>query len=309
MGANSFLNNDKEDQTMTQKKSISPLRQRISDDMRMRNLSDSTQKSYIRAVEEFTVFLGRSPDTATAEDLRDFQLYLVDGGATAWMLNNRITGLRFFFRTTVGKPELLSLMSPVREPERLPSVLSPEEVAEILACAPSLKAQTALSVAYGAGLRGSEVVRLKTSDIDADRMVIHVRRGKGDKDRTAMLSDALLAQLRQWYRHARSKREIEPGGWLFGGYHARHLSRRQLNRLFHQAADAAGIDKPVRLHTLRHSFATHLLEQKTDVRVIQVLLGHKKLETTARYAHVASKSLLEVKSPLDRLPLGKKKKR
>jgi site-specific recombinase XerD len=163
-------------------------------------------------------------------------------------------------------------------------------------------------VAYGAGLRGSEVVSLKTTDIDADREVIHVRRGKGDKDRTAILSASLLTQLRQWYRHARAKREIEPGGWLFSGYGGRHLSRRQLNRLFHQAADAAGIDKPVRLHTLRHCFATHLLEQGVDVRVIQVLLGHKKLETTARYSHVASKSLLEVKSPLDRLPLGKKKK-
>jgi integrase/recombinase XerD len=294
---------------MTQNKSISPLRQRMLDDMRMRKLSEKTQEHYVRAVRRFAKFLGRSPDTATAEDVRHFQLHLVDEGVSSQTVNRTLTGLKFFFRTTVAKPESLVLISPVREPERLPSVLSPEEVAEILACAPSLKAQTALSVAYGAGLRGSEVVRLQTSDIDADRMVIHVRQGKGDKDRTAMLSEVLLVQLRQWYRHARSRREIDPGGWLFRGYHARHLSRRQLNRLFHQAADAAGIDKPVRLHTLRHSFATHLLEQKTDVRVIQVLLGHKKLETTARYAHVASKSLLEVNSPLDRLPLGKKKKR
>ena len=293
---------------MTQNKSISPLRQRMLDDMRMRQLKAGTQKAYIHAVKQLARFLGRSPDTATAEELRDFQLYLVDAGATASMLNNLITGLRFFFRITVGKPELLSLMSPVPEPEVLPLVLSREEVAEILACAPSLKAQTALSVAYGAGLRGSEVVALKTTDIDADREVIHVRRGKGDKDRTAMLSATLLRQLRGWYRHARSRREIEPGGWLFGGYGGQHLSRRQLNRLFHQAAAAAGIDKPVRLHTLRHCFATHLLEQGVDVRVIQVLLGHKKLETTARYSHVASKTLLDVKSPLDRLPLGKKKK-
>jgi integrase/recombinase XerD len=293
---------------MTSSKSITPLRQRMLDDMRMRQLKPATQKAYIHAVKQFAKFLGRSPDTATAEELRDFQLYLVDAGATPTMLNNLITGLRFFFRTTIGKPEILALISPVREPERLPVVLSPEEVAEILACAPSLKAQTALSVAYGAGLRGSEVVSLKTTDIDADREVIHVRRGKGDKDRTAILSASLLTQLRQWYRHARAKREIEPGSWLFSGYGGRHLSRRQLNRLFHQAVAAAGIDKPVRLHTLRHCFATHLLEQGVDVRVIQVLLGHKKLETTARYSHVASKTLLDVKSPLDRLPLGKKKK-
>jgi site-specific recombinase XerD len=149
-------------------------------------------------------------------------------------------------------------------------------------------------------------VRLKTTDIDSDRMIIRVDQGKGSRDRTAMLSEVLLAQLRQWYRHARSKHAIRPGEWLFPGINLkRHLSSRQLNRLFHHACDAAGIARKVSLHTLRHSFATHLLEQKTDVRVIQVLLGHKKLETTARYAHVASKHLLDVKSPLERLPLGK----
>ena len=290
---------------MTNQKSISPLRQRMLDDMRMRRMKPGTQKAYIYAVRQLARFLDRSPDTATAEELRDFQLYLVDAGATASMLNNLITGLRFFFRTTVGQPERLSLMSPVPEPEVLPVVLSREEVAEILACAPSAKAQTALSLAYGAGLRGAEVVRLKTTDIDAERMVIRVRRGKGDKDRTAMLSASLLTQLRQWYRQARSRREIEPGGWLFCGYRSNHLSRRQLNRLFHQAADAAGIGKKVSLHSLRHAFATHLLEQGTDIRLIQVLLGHKKLGTTARYAHVASKALLDVDSPLDHLPLGK----
>jgi len=289
---------------MTSSKSITPLRQRMLDDMRMRKLAPQTQKAYIHAVKRLAKFLKRSPDTATAEELRDFQLHLVDAGATPAMLNNLITGLKFFFRTTVRKPEALSLMSPVRQPERLPAVLSPAEVAEVLACAPNLKAQTALSVAYGAGLRGSEVVRLKTTDIDSDRMVIRIEQGKGARDRTAMLSPVLLAQLRQWYRHARSKNAIQPGGWLFTGYRFHHLSRRQLNRLFHQAVKAAGIEKRVSLHCLRHSFATHLLEQKTDVRVIQVLLGHKKLETTARYSHVASKTLLEVQGPLDRLPLG-----
>jgi site-specific recombinase XerD len=240
--------------------------------------------------------------------LRDFQLHLVDAAATPSMINNRLTGLKFFFRTTVGSPEVLSLISPVREPERLPVVLSPEEVAEVLACAPSLKAQTALSVSYGAGLRASEVVRLKTTDIDSDRRVIRIEQGKGSKDRTAMLSEVLLVQLRQWYAHARSKRLMKPGGWLFPGINVkRHLSSRQLNRLFHQAVEAAGIERRVNLHCLRHSFATHLLEQKTDVRIIQVLLGHKKLETTARYSHVASKTLLDVKSPLERLPLGRKR--
>lgn len=293
---------------MTQKKSISPLRQRMTDDMRMRRMTAGTQKAYLHAVTQFTRFLGRSPETATAEELRDFQLHLVDAGTTASMLNGIITALRFFFRVTVGKPERLSLMSPVPQPEVLPVILSPGEVAEILAFAPSLKAQTALSVAYGAGLRGSEIVKLKTTDIDSERMVIRVDQGKGAKDRTGLLSPSLLAQLRQWYRHARSRGEIEPGGWLFCGYGGRHLSRRQLNRLFHQAANAAGIDKAVSLHSLRHAYATHLLEQGTDIRLIQVLLGHKKLGTTARYAHVASKALLEVDSPLDRLPLGKQRR-
>ena len=293
---------------MTSTKSITPLRQRMLEDMRMRRLSPKTQQAYIHAVKQLARFLKRSPDTATAEDLRDFQLYLVDSGATPARLNNLITGLRFFYRTTLGTPQVLSLMSPVPEPERLPVVLSPEEVAEVLACAPNLKAQTALSVAYGAGLRGSEVVRLKTTDIDSERRVIRVEQGKGGKDRTAMLSDALLGQLRAWYRYARSKNQITPGSWLFTGYRCHHLSRRQLNRLFHQAVEAAGIERRVSLHSLRHSFATHLLEQKTDVRVIQVLLGHKRLGTTARYAHVASKTLLEVKSPLDRLPRSKKKR-
>lgn len=290
---------------MTNTQSISPLRQRMLDDMRMRKLSEKTQAHYVRAVRQFAKFLGRSPDTATAEDLRGFQLALVDQGVSSQSVNRTLTGLKFFYRITVAKPDILALISPVREPECLPVILSPEEVAEILACAPNLKAQTALSVSYGAGLRGSEVVCLKTTDIDSDRMVIRVEQGKGAKDRTAMLSPALLDQLRQWYRYARSKHCIRPGGWLFTGYRHNHLSRRQLNRLFHQAVKAAGIDKPVRLHTLRHCFATHLLEQGNDVRLIQVLLGHKKLETTARYSHVASKTLLDVKSPLDRLPLGK----
>ena len=291
---------------MTTTKSTSPLRQRMLDDMRMRKLKPKTQAAYLRAVEQLTRYLKRSPDTATAEDLRDFQLHLVDAGITAASLNNLITGLKFFYGTTLGTPEVLSLMSPLPEPERLPAVLSAEEVAELLALAPNLKAQTALSVAYGAGLRASEVVRLKTTDIDSDRMLIHVEQGKGAKDRTALLSPALLEQLKTWYRAARVRQQVRPGSWLFPGQKGNHLSPRQLNRLFHQAADAAGIERQVSLHSLRHSFATHLLENNTDIRVIQTLLGHKKLETTARYSHVASKTLLDVRSPLDRLPLGKK---
>jgi len=278
------------------------------DDMRMRKLKPKTQSAYLRAVERLSRYLKRSPDTATAEDLRDFQLHLVDAEVTPTSINNLITGLKFFYGTTLGTPKVMALMSPLHEPERLPAVLSPEEVAELLACAPNLKAQTALSVAYGAGLRSSEVVRLKTTDIDSDRVLIRIEQGKGAKDRTGLLSPALLEQLRSWYRAARIKKQVRPGSWLFPGQGGKHLSPRQLNRLFHQAADAAGITRRVSLHSLRHSFATHLLETGTDIRVIQTLLGHKKLETTARYSHVASKTLLKVEGPLDRLPPGKKKR-
>jgi site-specific recombinase XerD len=290
---------------MTKKHSNSPLRQRMLDDMKMRKLSEGTQAGYVRAVKKLAQYLGRSPDQVSAEDLRGFQLHLVETGISSTMLNATITGLRFFFEVTLGRGELLVKMSPVREPQKLPVVLSLEEVARVLEAAPNLKARAALSVAYGAGLRGSEVVSLKVGDIDTERKVLHVEQGKGGKDRTAILSPQLLQLLRHWYREARRAGKMLPDGWLFPGMKlVNHLSRRQLNRLFHLAVDAAGLDKKVSLHSLRHSFATHLLEQKTDIRVIQVLLGHKKLETTARYSHVATKMLLEVESPLDSLSLS-----
>lgn len=288
---------------MTSSKSISPLRQRMLDDMVMRKLTAQTQTHYLRAVERLAKYLGRSPDKADAEDLRRFQLHLVEQGTSSTMLNATITGLRFLFEVTLGAPERMAKMSAVHEPRKLPVVLSPEEVTRLLEAAPNLRARAALSVAYGAGLRAAEVVALKISDIDSERMVIRVEQGKGQKDRYAMLSPTLLALLRHWYREARAGGKVLPGGWLFPGSQFDHLSTRQLNRLFRAAVQTAGIDKEVSLHSLRHSFATHLLEQKTDIRVIQVLLGHKKLETTALYSQVATKTLREVKSPLDALPL------
>ena len=175
----------------------------------------------------------------------------------------------------------------------------------MIEAAGGLKYKAALSIAYGAGLRASEVVHLKVSDIDSQRMVLRVEQGKGKKDRYAMLSPALLELLRAWYRHARSQRMILPGGWLFPGQNpVNPLSTRQLNRAFHLTLEAAGIDKPVSLHSLRHAFATHLLEQNEDIRVIQVLLGHKKLDTTARYTQVATKILHKVKGPLESLALS-----
>lgn len=285
-------------------KPVSPLRQRMIDDMRMRKLSPKTQASYIRVVKRFARFLGRSPDTASAEDLRRYQLYLVDSGISAISLNANLTGLKFLFDNTLDHPELMAKMHAVHEPRKLPVVLSREEVARLLTAADNLKHQTALSVAYGAGLRASEVVALKVSDVDSQRMTLRVEQGKGSKDRYAMLSPVLLERLRAWWKFAHAQGKMLPGGWLFPGLDPIDpLSTRQLTRAVHAAAEAAGIDKRVSMHTLRHSFATHLLEQKVDIRVIQVLLGHKKLETTALYAQVATDILREVVSPIETLPL------
>ena len=279
---------------------VSPLRQRMIDDMRMRQLAPRTQANYLRIVREFSRYLGRSPDTATVEDLRSYQLHLVDHGTSPVSLNAAITGLKFFFEITLHEPELMARMQPVRVPRTLPVVLSPDEVRRLIAATGNLKHQTALSVAYGTGLRVSEVVGLKVTDVDSQRMTLRIEQGKGRKDRYAMLSPVLLERLRVWWRVARAQGKMPDGGWLFPGQNPIDpMSTRQLNRAVHAAARTAGLDKRVSLHSLRHAFATHLLEQKEDIRVIQVLLGHKKLETTALYTQVATETLRQVISPLE----------
>jgi len=289
-------------------KPISPLRQRMIEDMTLRKLAPKTQIGYVRAVVKLTRFLGRSPNTATPEDLRRFQLHLSENGVSNTTINASITGLRFLFEVTLDQPDALRKMSAVYEPQKLPVVLSPEEVTRLLDAASPLKYQAALAVAYGTGLRASEVTHLRVSDIDSDRMIIHVVQGKGQKDRNALLSPELLTLLRQWWQTAHAEGKMLKDGWLFPGKKPINpITTRQLNRACHAAVANAGIDKRVSLHTLRHSFATHLLEQQVDIRVIQVLLGHKKLETTARYSHVATATLRDVKSPLDYLKLKTKK--
>jgi integrase/recombinase XerD len=279
---------------------ISPLRRRMIEDMRMRRLSAKTQSTYIRAVRHFAGYLGRSPDTATDEDLRRYQLHCVDRGVSPMALNAMITGLRFFFDVTLKRPELMSKMSHIRVARRLPVVLSREEASRLIESARTLKHRTALSVAYGAGLRVSEVIALKVSDVDSERMLLRVEQGKGKKDRYALLPQILLERLRTWWRHAHAAGKVLPGGYLFPGLDPLDsMSARQLNRAVHEAAEAAHIDKRVTMHTLRHSFATHLLEQGENIRTIQVLLGHKKLETTALYTHVATQTLRTVLSPLE----------
>jgi site-specific recombinase XerD len=272
------------------------------EDMALRKLAPKTQSNYLRAVINFTCFLGRAPDTATPEDLRRYQLHLVNTGISSISLNGTITALRFFFGVTLERPEALAKMSTVREPRKLPVVLSREEVARLIDAAGKPKYQAVLSVAYGAGLRASEVVALKVGNIDSTRMTLRIEQGKGHKDRYAMLSPVLLERLRAWWRAAHAKGKMLDGGWLFPGQNPINpLSTRQLNRICHAAAAAAEIDKRVSMHTLRHSYATHLLEQKVDIRIIQVLLGHKRLETTALYTQVATEVLREVVSPLESL--------
>jgi len=274
------------------------------EDMTLRKLAAGTQRGYIRAVERFVHYFGRSPDLAEAEDLRRFQLYLATEGVSSTNINQMLTGLRFFYTVTLSRPEVLDKVSHVYEAEKLPVILSMEEVTRLLEAAANLKHKAALSVAYGAGLRASEVVHLTTTDIDSERMLIRVEQGKGSRDRHAMLSENLLGILRAWWREGRAKQRLLPRGWLFPGRNpVDPMSTRQLNRAFHTARQAAAIDKAVNLHSLRHSFATHLLEHHADIRVIQVLLGHKKLTTTARYSQVATRTLKEVKSPLDYLEI------
>jgi integrase/recombinase XerD len=281
---------------------MSPLRRRMIEDMTIRKLAPKTQHDYLQRVKNFAAFLGRSPDTASFEDVRRYQLHLTMSGVGVPTVNQTVSTLRFFFRITLKRHDILEHTHFIHEPRKLPVVLSPEEVARLLDAAPGLKYKAALSVAYGAGLRAAEVVSLKIDDIDSERMVIRVEQGKGRKDRYVMLSPHLLELLRAWWKAAR------PQGWLFPGRdRVQPMTTRQLNRACHAAAHMAEIDKRVSLHTLRHSFATHLLEQNIDVRVIQVLLGHAKLDTTALYTRVATKTISEVMSPLDHIArkLGK----
>lgn len=286
------------------KRTVSPLRQRMIDDMCLRKLNPKTQIAYLRAVEKLTRFLGQSPDTASAENLRRFQLQLVDEGTSSGTINATITGLRFFFEVTLDRGDAMKKMSHVYQPRKIPEILNTDEVARLLQHAGCLKYRAALGVAYGAGLRASEVCHLTTGDIDSERMVLRVEQGKGKRDRLAILSPVLLDLLRAWWREGRAKRQLMPGGWVFPGQNPINpLSTRSLNRIFHQARDAAGIRKCVSLHSLRHAFATHLLDRREDIRVIQVLLGHKKIENTARYTQVATELLNEVKGPLEYLAL------
>ena len=283
---------------------VSLLRRRLIDDMTMRRFSRETQRNYIRDVGRFATFLGGPPDRATADDLRRLQVEQREAGVPVPTMNSIVSALRFFFTHTLDRPDLARKLIRLAHPRKLPVVLSRDEVARLLNATTCLKHQAALSVAYGAGLRVAEISALKVGDVDSERMLLRVERGKGGHHRNAMLSTDLLALLRQWWQVGHQQGVMHRDGWLFPGQHAcKPISTRQLHRIVVEAAQAADIAKRVGPHTLRHSFATHLLEDGTDIRVIQALLGHAKLENTAFYTKVATRTVRTVTSPLDKLAM------
>jgi site-specific recombinase XerD len=282
---------------MTQQ--ISHLQRHMIEDMRLRNMSPLTQRAYIRSVKNFSAFFHRSPDTLTFEDVRTYRLHLIARGAKPQTINQIVCGLRFFYGVTLRRPETKAKIPLARRADILPAVLAPDEVARFLAAVDNVKYYTAFATVYAAGLRVSEVTALKIADIDSARMVIHIRQGKGSKDRYVMLSEQLLGILRAYWRIER------PTEWLFPGLDPeRPLTSRTLQLACRLAAQTAGLDKKVTVHTLRHCFATHLLERGVDIRVIQDLLGHRHITSTARYARVAINIIRQVQSPLEHLRLA-----
>jgi integrase/recombinase XerD len=277
---------------------MSPLRRRMIEDMTVRNLSPATQRSYIHAVAKFSRHFHRSPDELGLEDVRTFQVALVAAGISWPALNQTVCALRFFYGVTLGQAELPERIPYARQPRRLPVVLSADEVVRFLEAVPGLKSRTALTTAYAAGLRASEACRLTVGDIDSGRMMLRVEQGKGAKDRYAMLSPQLLTILRGYWRLVRPRHFLFPGR-----SEDRPIDPQVLHAACRSACKAAGLAKRVTVHTLRHSFATHLLEAGTDIRIIQVLLGHNNLSTTARYTRVADTTIRNTASPLDRLRL------
>jgi integrase/recombinase XerD len=296
---------------MSETNTVSPLRQRMIEDMAARKLNSHTQRSHICSCKRFAAWLKRSPDTATPDEVRRFQLHLIESGASICNRNRIMTGVRFLFRVTLRRHDLAAEVWHIKEPQKLPPVLSPEEVKRVLTMATSLKARAMLTLAYGCGLRAGEVVRLRAGDIDSEQMIICIV-SKGRKDRHVMLPAEVLDLLRQWWKARRTAYDANVAPeqhWLFPGRRDhRPLTTRQFSRLFKEAAKAAGLRKAVSLHSLRHSFATHLLERGTDIRLIQALLGHEKLETTARYTRVATGMIAKIESPLEGLSTPRRRR-
>jgi integrase/recombinase XerD len=298
--------------SMSDTTTVSRLRQRMIEDMAARKLNPHTQRSHISSCERFAAYLKRSPDTATPDDVRAFQLHLIESGASICNRNRIMTGVRFLFRVTLRRHDLAAEVYHIKEPQKLPLTMSPDEAKRLLAMAANLKVHVMLALGYGCGLRAGEIVRLRAGDIDSAQMIIRIVQSKGRKDRHVMLPQEVLDLLREWWkvRSTRYDAGVPPQErWLFPGRRkGLHLTTRQLSRLFHETTAAAGIRKHVSLHSLRHSFATHLLERGTDIRVIQALLGHDKLDTTARYTRVATGMIAKIESPLDGLSARRRRR-
>ena len=285
----------------------SPLRRRMIEDMTSRNLVPGTQRGHIFSCKLFAAFLRRSPETATADDIRDFQHHLINSGRKPHYRNRIMTGVKFLLKVTMRRHDLAAEVYHVREPQTVAVVLAPDEVARVLSHAPGLRARVMLTVAYACGLRGGEVTRLKVSDIDAARHIIRVVESKGKKDRNVMLPDDVYMLLREWWRERSTRHDAGRASterWIFPGNRSpdRSLTRRHFLRHLKDAAAAAGITKTVNLHTLRHSCATHMHEDGVDIRVIQVVLGHSSVATTARYTRVSTDVIAKLESPFSRLP-------
>jgi site-specific recombinase XerD len=285
-------------QEYTMTKQISPLRQRMLDDMKFRNMSPSTQKVYTYAVANFSAFHGRSPDKLGIEQVREYRLHLMSRGLKAASINPIIGALRFFYGTTLGQKQVAEQIPYGRIEDTLPAVLAQDEVVRFLKAVTDLKMRTAFITIYAAGLRVSEAVKLTADDIDSARMVLVIRQAKGRKDRYVMLSEQLLAILRAYWKRAHLQHLLFPGPDP-----SRPITTRSVERACRKAAEAAGLDRSITVHTLRHSFATHLLEQGVDIHVIQDLLGHRNIATTTRYARVAINTIRQIQSPLELLNL------
>jgi integrase/recombinase XerD len=278
---------------------MTPLRRRMLEDMQIRNLSENTQSTYLLQVALFARHFGKSPQLLGAEDIRTYQIYLTKEKQLApSSIIIATAALRFLYNVTLKRNWNLEQIIPTpKRPHRLPVILSPQEVQHFLGCVPAGKVRTVLTVCYAAGLCVSEAIALKPTDIDSQRMTVRVVQGKGNKDRYVMLSEQLLAILRQWYRTAR------PRSWLFAGVMPdSHVSRCAIEHGCALGRRASGLCKPITPHSLRHAFAVHLLEYGTDLRTIQLLLGHRCLGTTARYLRVATSKVCATRSPLDLLP-------
>ena len=278
---------------------MTPLRERMLEDMKVRNLAPNTQASYIQGVSMFARHFGRSPETIGPQEIRSYQVYLTTEKKLApgtIAISN--AALRFLYNVTLQRHWVLEDVIPMPQiPDTLPVVLSPEEVLEFLECVPHLKHRTILTTCYAAGLRISEAVHLKPADIDSQRMVIRVEQGKGQKDRYVMLSPRLLETLRHWWRTER------PQPWLFPGKSSgKPITRHAVEKACQEAHKLSHISKPITPHSFRHAFAVHMLENGTDVRTIQLLLGHSSLSTTAKYLRIAITKVCSATSPLDLLP-------